>query len=59
MPTYAYECPNCKQKEERFVPMSERSVQICEKCAQRLQQVITGTQLNIETIPGYGKRYTN
>lgn len=59
MPIYAYECPFCKNKEELLVPMSERENQVCSTCAHPLTQVLTSTMLNVETVPGYGKRYTS
>ncbi len=59
MPIYTYECTKCQKEEDRIVRMDDRENQLCEACGQRLQQLLTTTLLNVETVPGYGKRYTS
>ena len=40
---YAYKCPGCADKQERFVPVDERHLQECELCGEILEIVISAT----------------
>lgn len=40
---YAYKCPGCANKEERFIPVEDRNKQECEICGNILDIVISPT----------------
>lgn len=39
MPTYDYECTNCKNRTDVFQSFSEAPLQVCEKCGGQLRRV--------------------
>lgn len=43
MPTYQYECLECKHAFEVFQSMSDEPVKICEKCGQSVRKVYNST----------------
>ncbi|MDA3799319.1 MAG: zinc ribbon domain-containing protein [Kiritimatiellae bacterium] len=42
MPTYEYECTNCKYAFEKFQSMVDKPVKICPKCGKEVKKLIGG-----------------
>jgi putative FmdB family regulatory protein len=42
MPTYEYECRECKHRFDRFQSMSAEPVKICPKCGGPVERLISG-----------------
>ena len=41
MPLYDYECLNCKERDERFMPLSEkRDLLTCKNCGGSMKQIV-------------------
>lgn len=41
MPTYAYECLECKHKFDVFQSMSDAPIETCEKCSGKVRKLFT------------------
>ena len=60
MPTYEYECQNCKFKFEKFQNMTDAPLETCPKCGGKLKRVISGGAGVIFKGPGfYATDYKN
>ena len=42
MPTYVYECINCKKVEEHFHSIKSEEVILCSKCSHKMTRLISG-----------------
>jgi len=42
MPTYEYECTKCKYVFEEFQAITDKPLQKCPKCGEKLRRLITG-----------------
>jgi len=43
MPTYEYECLECKHRFERFQSIKDEPVKVCEKCGKEVRKVFCAT----------------
>lgn len=53
MPIYEYECPECKNREERLVPFTEAGTQVCNLCQRLLVRLVSkpGPALWVASCP--------
>jgi len=49
---YAYKCPKCSDKSERFCPVDDRNKQECEICGNVLEIVISNVSAIWKTDTG-------
>jgi putative FmdB family regulatory protein len=42
MPTYEYECKDCRYSFEAFQSMSDDPLKICPRCGKKIRRIITG-----------------
>ena len=57
MPTYQYECLECKHAFEVFQSMSDEPVKICEKCGKNVRKVYNSTGIIFKGSGFYVKDY--
>lgn len=43
MPTYEYECPDCRERFERFQTITAKPVRVCPTCGRRRVRRLIGT----------------
>jgi len=53
MPTYEYECQECKHRFDRFQSMSAEPIKICPKCGGTVDRLISGGAGVIFKGPGF------
>jgi putative FmdB family regulatory protein len=59
MPTYEYECKECKHQFEKFQSMSDEPIKVCEKCGKEVRKLFSSAGVIFKGSGFYVNDYKN